>query len=135
MDKKGIWITLGTIVVVLTPLVIYAIMSTPNRVGFGAQYDQLAQCITQKGAKMYGAYWCSHCASQKKMFGQSFSKINYLECSLPDGKTQTEACQQAGIKGYPTWEFGDGTRLEGEISLEALAQKTGCNLEGGETKQ
>ncbi len=128
MDKKGIWITLGTIGLVLVPLVIYAVTASPR----GGNYDQLAQCLTDKGAKMYGAYWCSHCQSQKRMFGASFSKINYVECSLPDGKTQTEQCQEAVIKGYPTWEFGDGSRLEGEISLDALAQKTGCSLEGGE---
>lgn len=133
MDKKGLWITLGTIGLVLVPLIIYAVAATP-KVSLG-QHDQLAQCLTDRGAKMYGAYWCSHCINQKKMFGSSFSKVNYIECSLPDGQTQTEVCQQAGIKGYPTWEFSDGSRLEGEISLEALAQKSGCNLEGGETKQ
>lgn len=126
MDKKGLWITLGTIGLVLVPLVIYVVMSTPNPTRFEGQYDQLAQCLTEKGAKMYGAYWCSHCLSQKKMFGSSFSKINYIECSLPDGQTQTEVCQQAGIKGYPTWEFSDGSRLEGEVSLETLAEKSNC---------
>ena len=130
MDKKRLWITLGTIGLVLVPLIIYAVVATP-KTGSG-QHDQLAQCITQKGAKMYGAYWCSHCNNQKRMFGNSFSKINYIECSLSDGKTQTEVCQQAGINSYPTWEFGDGSRLEGELSLEILAQKTGCSLEGGE---
>ena len=130
MDKKGIWITLGTIGVVLVPLIIYALVATP-KVSRG-QYDQLAQCLTDKGTKMYGAYWCSHCATQKKLFGQSFSKINYIECSLPDGQTQTETCQQAGIKGYPTWEFSDGSRLEGEVSLDQLAEKTGCSVKGGE---
>jgi len=132
MDKKGVWITLGTIGLVLVPLIIYAAVATP-KISLG-QHDQLAQCLTDKDAKMYGAYWCSHCQNQKRMFGQSFEKINYIECSLPDGKTQTEQCQEAGIKGYPTWEFSDGSRLEGEVSLDVLAEKSGCNLEGGELK-
>ena len=130
MDKKGVLITLGTIGLIVVPLIIYAVAAAPKT--NNGQHDQLAQCLTQKGAKMYGAYWCSHCQSQKRMFGTSFSKINYIECSLPDGKTQTEACQQAGIKGYPTWEFSDGSRLEGEVSLETLAQKSSCSLEGGD---
>lgn len=130
MDKKSLWITLGTIGLVLVPLIIYAVFATP-KISSG-QYDQLAQCLTDKGTKMFGAYWCSHCANQKRTFGNSFSKINYIECSLPDGKTQTEECQQAGINGYPTWEFGDGSRLDGEVSLETLAQKSGCSIEGGE---
>ncbi|MBU2051586.1 hypothetical protein KKH13_00080 [Patescibacteria group bacterium] len=130
MDKKSLWITLGTIGLVLVPLIIYAVFATP-KISSG-QYDQLAQCLTDKGTKMFGAYWCSHCANQKRTFGNSFSKINYIECSLPDGKTQTEECQQAGIEGYPTWEFSDGSRLDGEVSLETLAQKSGCSIEGGE---
>src|SRR3989344_1139331 len=124
MDKKSLGITLGTIGLVLLPLIIYVLVASP-KVSRG-NYDQLAQCLTDKGAKMYGAYWCSHCQNQKRMFGPSFSKINSIECSLPDGKTQTQACQEAGIKSYPTWEFGDGSRLEGEVSLETLAQKTNC---------
>lgn len=110
---------------VLVPLIIYVVVAAPRR----GNYDQLAQCLTDNGAKMFGAWWCSHCQSQKRLFGTSFSKINYVECSLPDGKTQTEACREAGITGYPTWELGDGSRLEGEVSLETLAQKTNCGEE------
>lgn len=123
MDKKTVVITLGMIGLVLAPIMIYAAVISQRNNG---QHDQLAQCLTQNGAKMYGAYWCSHCVNQKRLFGGSFEKINYIECSLPDGKTQIDECQQAGIKGYPTWEFGDGSRLEGEISLATLAKKSNC---------
>ena len=124
MDKKSLGITLGTIGLVLLPLIIYVLVASP-KVSRG-QYDQLAQCLTDKGTKMYGAYWCSHCAAQKKLFGNSFAKIKYIECSLPDGKTQIQVCQEAGINSYPTWEFGDGSRLEGQVNLETLASKAGC---------
>jgi hypothetical protein len=130
MDKKGIGITLGTIALVAVPLVIYSLLMSRSA---GGAKDAFALCLTQNGAKMYGTYWCSHCLSQKRLFGSSFSKINYIECSLPDGKTQTQECREAGIKAYPTWEFGDGSRREGELSLEALAEKTNCSLEGGES--
>lgn len=91
--------------------------------------DRFASCLTEKGAKMYGAFWCSHCKAQKEEFGSSWEKIIYIECSLPSGQGQTEICTQAGIEGYPTWEFADGTRKSGELSLEYLASKTGCSLE------
>lgn len=123
MDKKTVVITLGMIGLVLAPIMIYAAVISRRNNG---QYDQLAQCLTINGTKMYGAYWCSHCVNQKRLFGSSFEKINYIECSLPDGKTQIDECRQAGIKGYPTWEFGDGSRLEGEISLATLAKKSNC---------
>ena len=64
------------------------------------------------------------------MFGSSFEHVNYIECSLPDRSDQTEICKEAGIKVYPTWEFADGKRIEGQISLLQLSQLSGCNLAG-----
>ncbi|MBI2102806.1 hypothetical protein HYT55_03130 [Candidatus Woesearchaeota archaeon] len=93
------------------------------------KYDYFASCLTEKGVAMYGAFWCSHCKDQKEMFGSSFQYINYVECSLPDGSTQTEYCVKKEIKGYPTWELENGTRLEGTVSLEDLSQKTGCLMQ------
>jgi hypothetical protein len=85
-----------------------------------------AGCLTGKGAKMYGAYWCPHCQNQKAMFGDDWKNINYIECSLPNRQGQTEECREAAIMGYPTWEFADGSRIEGEATFQQLGEKTGC---------
>ncbi len=85
--------------------------------------DQFATCLTENGAEMYGAYWCGHCQDQKKMFGSSFAKINYIECTIDEQK-----CDDEGIEGYPTWKFADGTALGGSQSFTTLALKTGCPL-------
>ncbi len=90
--------------------------------------DSFARCLSAKGVKMYGAWWCPHCADQKEMFGASFQYVNYIECSPPGQKTQNDICKQAGLKGYPTWQFADGTRAEGTVHLETLSEKTGCRL-------
>ena len=92
------------------------------------QYDEFSQCLTNNGAKMYGAYWCPHCNSQKSMFGNSFDKIDYIECSLPGGNGQNQVCNNAGIQSYPTWEFNNGQRQTGVLSLQQLSQLTGCPL-------
>ena len=92
------------------------------------KYDEFAKCLTEKDVKMYGAYWCSHCQAQKKLFGSSWQYVNYVECSLPGGQAQTEYCKTQGVSGYPTWEFGDKTRLEGEATFEDLAARSGCAL-------
>lgn len=94
----------------------------------GSNNDALASCLAEKGVKMYGAYWCPHCANQKDMFGSSFEKIEYVECSLPNRGGQTEFCREKNIESYPTWEFADSSRLTGEQKLEALAVKAGCQL-------
>ena len=87
-------------------------------------YDDLAKHITESGAKMYGAYWCSACESQKESFGSSWQYIDYVECS-ENGGGQTQECISAGITSYPTWEFADGSRQSGAIPLQTLALKTG----------
>jgi hypothetical protein len=91
-------------------------------------YDGFAQCLTQANATFYGTYWCSHCAEQKKDFGKSLEYVNYVECSLPNGAGQTQVCTDAGIRGYPTWIFDDGTKMPGRLSFEQLSTLTGCPL-------
>ncbi len=111
-------------IVVVLAVVIFAL-----RGGSAGDYDVFAQCLTTSGAKMYGAYWCPHCQNQKELFGNSWDKIDYIECSLPGGQGQTQECQLAGIQGYPTWEFGDGSRVSGEMDLKQLSSVSGCGLE------
>lgn len=91
-----------------------------------SSYDAFAQCLTDKGVKMFGAWWCPHCTTQKKLFGTAFKKVNYVECSLPGTQTMTQACKDEKIEGYPTWEFADKSRVSGEQSFATLAEKSGC---------
>jgi len=95
------------------------------------RYDGFARCLTQKGVKMYGAYWCPHCAEQKKMFDASFQYVPYIECGIPGNTAKMQdVCTDAGIKHFPTWQFPPvGERVEGEIPLEDLSLRTGCPLE------
>src|SRR3990167_11099947 len=70
------------------------------------QLDEFAQCVAEE-ATMYGAYSCAHCQNQKKMFSDSFRFVKYVECT-----EDTKTCLDLGINGYPTWIFGDGSRVE-----------------------
>jgi len=92
------------------------------------RYDAFAQCLTEKGAKFYGAFWCPHCQAQKKMFGRSAKYLPYVECSTPSGKGQLPICKEKRIEGYPLWEFADGERTSGEVSFADLSRKTDCPL-------
>lgn len=71
-------------------------------------------------AKMYGAFWCSHCYDQKQAFGrEAYAKIDYVECA-PDGvNSQTKLCKSRKVPGYPTWEV-KGELYPGEKSIEQL---------------
>jgi|SRR5947209_2110272 len=93
-----------------------------------SRLDAFAQCLAGKQAKMYGLYWCTHCAEQKEMFGSSFQYVPYIECGIRGARGEEASCLQAGVKHFPTWEFGNGERIEGTLPLQVLSQKTGCGL-------
>lgn len=120
---SGLLITLAAIVLVVGGLVYLSNRSK----GAPGQHDALAQCLTEKGVKFYGASWCPHCAEQKRMFGSSMKHVDYVECALPGNQRgQAQACEDAKIESYPTWVFPDGTRLMGEQLPSVLAAKAGC---------
>ena len=93
-----------------------------------SRMDAFAQCLGTKGAKMYGAYWCPHCADQKELFGSSFRYAPYVECGIKGSHAEAQVCVDASVQHFPTWVFADGARVEGEHSLEFLGQETGCPL-------
>jgi hypothetical protein len=92
------------------------------------RYDAFAKCLTAKQAKMYGAYWCPHCAEQKEEFGASFKYVNYVECAIRGSRDLTPACTAANVQHFPSWQFGDGPLVENVFPLEELSDKTGCSL-------
>ena len=93
--------------------------------------DSFAQCLSDKGVKMYGAYWCPHCAEQKEMFGESFKFAPYVECGVAGNRSAEQPiCKDAGIHHFPTWQFPPvGERVEAVIPLSDLATRSGCALE------
>jgi len=91
-------------------------------------FDTFAQCVSDSGAKFYGAFWCSHCREQKALFGRSARLLPYIECSTPDSQGQTAICKEKGVSSYPTWIFANGEKGNGTLSLANLASTTGCAL-------
>ena len=120
--KKLIILAVILIAIVVCMKFIVKAANTPGK------YDTFAQCLKEKGALFYGAFWCPHCQEQKKAFGSSKKYLPYVECSTADGRAQKQICIDKKIEGYPTWTFADGTTLSGEIALEVLAEKTSCTL-------
>ncbi len=108
--------------------------SLPN-----AYEAQIADHLTATGAKMYGAYWCPHCAVQKDYFGGAADRIPYVECDLEGINSQSALCEEAGITAYPTWiiegeyylgaqpliELGRLSGFEGTVARERDAEPSG----------
>ena len=92
------------------------------------RYDGFAKCLASKQAKMYGLYWCPHCADQKAMFGKAFQYVPYVECAIKDSHELAPACSAAGVKLFPSWQFGTKKPVEGVFQFQELSDKTGCSL-------
>jgi Thioredoxin len=94
------------------------------------KYDGFARCLTDRGVKMYGAWWCSHCLEQKEKFAKAFKYAPYIECGVKgDTHKETQVCKDANIHMFPTWQFPPtGERVERVFTLEELSDRTGCAL-------
>lgn len=122
MEKNKIIFTVSFVVLGIMIAVGLSVFSGKG----SGKYDTLAQCITDSGTKFYGAFWCPHCADQKRVFGRSAKLLPYIECSNPD-RTQNQLCIDQKIEGYPTWEFPDGSRITEVFKPEKLAEITKCS--------
>ena len=122
--KNGVYIFWGAIIIVIALVVggTFFLSAQPGRL------DSFASCLKDRGAVFYGAFWCPHCQATKSLFGRSVKLLPYVECSTPDGKDQLQICKDKSIQNYPTWEFADGTRQTGELTLQQLSDATGCPL-------
>jgi len=125
---NNVKIFVSVIVIVIVGVVVTAFMRSNITPPGPGKLDTFAQCLKDKGAVFYGAFWCSHCQAQKKLFGSSAKLLPYVECSTPDGRGQLPECKEKKVEGYPTWRFADGTELNGEVPLVDLAKKTSCVL-------
>ncbi|RJQ13464.1 hypothetical protein C4553_03730 [Candidatus Parcubacteria bacterium] len=106
--------------VIIAIIGLYFLFKTPPVKG---TLDGFAQCLKEKNVTMYGAKWCPHCQNEKRLFGNSFKFVPYVECPA-----QPQLCIQKGIEGYPTWILQDGRKLVGEQGLKKLSQESGCEL-------
>ena len=92
------------------------------------RYDGFAKCLASKQTKMYGLYWCPHCAEQKEMFGKAFQYVPYVECAIKGSRALAPECTAAKVKLFPSWQFGASPPKEGVFPLNELSDKTGCSL-------
>ena len=86
--------------------------------------DTFAQCLSEKGVVMYGTETCPNCQNQKKLFGDSFQYVTYVECGK--GGEDAKKCEDAGITGVPSWKIG-GKMYSGQKPLAQLEALAGCD--------
>lgn len=88
------------IVLIISASLILASCGAPSQT-----YTNLTACLQKNQVVMFGASWCPHCATQKKLFLKSVKDLPYFECALGSG--QAQECIDRNITSYPTWQFPD----------------------------
>mmetsp|Transcript_5211 Transcript_5211/g.8588 ORF Transcript_5211/g.8588 Transcript_5211/m.8588 type:complete len:466 (-) Transcript_5211:51-1448(-) len=82
----------------------------------------LAADLKSLDARMFGAFWCSHCYDQKQALGyEAMQTIPYIECDREGFNSKRDFCKEKDVPGYPTWEIG-GKLFPGERSVEELRE-------------
>lgn len=92
------------------------------------RFRPLAECLTEKGVTLYGLFWNEQTIRQREFFGSGAELIPYTECSSDDGQRILDECRAAHISVFPLWKFRAGDEQTGPLSIEAIADKTGCPL-------
>ncbi len=116
LTGKIIMAATGLAIIVLIGLLIYSSGAKAKSL------DAFAQCLSDKGAVIYGNEWCRYTQGQKNMFGSSFSRLKYVICDQ-----QKKLCDEKQITITPTWEI-NGTMYREVQKIEALSQLSGCKL-------
>ena len=108
--QQLIKISLGLVIILAASFLVAKKVYAPG------PYDAFAKCLSEKGAKLYGADFCKYTAEQVGMFGKSYKYLDYHDY-----------LERTDIKITPTWIVGD-EKVERVQSFDALAELTGCSL-------
>ncbi len=111
--QKNIWINVAIIIFLIIVVSIFLIKININ------VDEQTAKCIGENSI-LYTKVGCSHCETQKQMFGENYQFLTLVECS-----TDPELCLNANIEGTPTWKINNQL-YPGVQSIDKLKQLTGC---------
>lgn len=108
--------TLITWIIIIAVIILGIVLATrsPNQ---SSVPEEIAQCIGEN-SMLYVQLGCTHCETQKQMFGDNYKSLNIIDCFY-----ERDKCQN--IKATPTWLI-DGKYYEGVQSIERLQNLTGC---------
>lgn len=86
-----------------------------------------ASKLASSGARLFCAAWLEECTQQKELFEDGGRLLSFIEVTNPN-RTANQTAFDEGITVIPTWEFGDGSRQVGILSLQELSQASGVSI-------
>ena len=117
----------------LTALLISCNSNSTPKYDTTAAKMELAHCLVDKGALMYGFQGCPWCTKQEEDLGQeawNVFKQNYVDCF--SSQKNEARCAKEDVPAFPYWKFQNGKALRGYKPLEILAKESGCDQTTGQ---
>jgi hypothetical protein len=74
-------------VLCVLPVFLFNARSPPPpvlEVGGQDYFAKLATCLTENKIRMFGSDLCGRCKQQKKVFGDAFEFVDYVDCHLEE---------------------------------------------------
>ena len=95
---------------------------------------KIAQCLAERGYKIYYADWCPFCVQQKELFGEAAKYLYGFDCYDPEGgRGNIAKCPD--LLGVPAWRDRDGNQLkyngeviDGMIQIRRLVAISDCDF-------
>ncbi len=84
---------------------------------------QFATDLADAGVQFFGAHWCPACTQQKELFDDGKDNLPFIEVTNSQRQLNDIGIAE-GITEFPTWEFPDGSREIGVLSLDTLSQRS-----------
>jgi cyclophilin family peptidyl-prolyl cis-trans isomerase len=86
-----------------------------------------AKSLRDAGVIFFGADWCSQCQQQKALFEDGGQFLNFIEVTNPD-RTPNQRGIDENVTTYPTWQFQNGSRQTGLLTLQQLSTASGIAI-------
>lgn len=86
-----------------------------------------AKALDAADVTFFGAVWCPACTEQKKLFGDGAQYLPFIDVTNAD-RTLNALGQAENITTFPTWEFPDGTRATGALTLQEISTRSGVAI-------
>ena len=94
--------------------------AAPDLVGF-------AKSLRDAGVIFFGADWCPNCRQQKLLFEDGSQFLNFVEVTNPDHTPNARGTSE-NVFTYPTWQFQNGSRQSGILTLAQLSTASGIAI-------
>lgn len=86
-----------------------------------------AKSLRDAGVIFFGADWCPNCVQQKKLFEDGSRFLDFREVTNPD-RTPNALGISENVLTYPTWQFQNGSRQTGVLTLAQISAASGIAI-------